>query len=375
LDQENGGIGLTLGVGTINGGFRFDYAYVQRPGLPDDDPHYFTLSYVGERVLTTDYKLLRKIARLKFLSPPDRLITDKDEIFVTAEAWGEKALNKKRTWTVTALSATFEVQELTTREDLAVVNFNGKEANNGTIEGYVMIKDGRNVIPLIGFTRPEISGGNPVPTVAGTAELKVLRILPFKDVSLESWAVEPISLNVTLGLVSGYPKNEFKPEKGITRAELVTLLVRSLGVAQETLDPLATYEVFSDVPRKHWAAKYIIYGNALKLVSGYADGTFKPNNFLNRAEGVAILARYAGLGEDAGSSAPPFPDLKAGFWANKYIAPAKAAGLLKFLAGQDFRPAGKFTRAEACEVLYRVPAIQKKVDEFWETGIISAGTR
>jgi len=375
LNQENGGTGLTFGVGTINGGIRFDYAYAQRSGLPGDNPHYFSLSYIGERVLTTDYKLLKKTAHLKFLHPRDRLITDKEESFVTAEAWAEKVLAKKRTWTVTAISATFEVQEVTTREDLAVVSFNGKEIKNGTVEGYVTFHDGRNVIPLIGFTHPEIVGGDIVPTAAGTAELHVLRIVPFKDVSIESWAIEPISLNVTLGLVSGYPNNEFKPEKGITRAELVTLLVRSLGIGQEILDAKNAYEAFRDVPKNHWAAKYIVYGSEMKLVSGYADETFKPNKVLNRAEGVTIMARYAGLTEEAGLTAAPFPDLRSDFWGNKYIAPAKAAGLLKFLAGKAFKPSEKFTRAEACEVLYQVPSVQKKVDEFWEIGIISAGSR
>ena len=105
-------------------------------------------------------------------------------------------------------------------------------------------------------------------------------------------------------------------------------------------------------------------------MTGYADGDFKPNKVLNRAEGVAILARYAGL-EDL-SAGSPFPDLKTDFWANKYIEPAKKAGLLNYLAGKEFKPSEPFSRAEACEVLYRVPDIQKKVDEFWNTGVISA---
>ena len=103
----------------------------------------------------------------------------------------------------------------------------------------------------------------------------------------------------------------------------------------------------------------------------WMNGTFQPNKILNRAEGVAILARYAMLEESAG--APQFPDLKAGFWANQYIGAAKQAGMLAYLEGKDFKPDAPFTRAEACEVLYRVPAIQKKANEYWETGLISAG--
>ena len=147
--------------------------------------------------------------------------------------------------------------------------------------------------------------------------------------------------------------------------------MRSLGIPQELLDAYGPAEIFSDVKSKHWAATFIAYGNALKYVTGYPDGTFKPNGVLTRAEGVTILARYAGLSEEANVTSAPFPDLKPDFWANKYIAPAKATGLLKYLDGKEFNPSADFTRAEACEVLYRVPSIQKKVNEFWETGMVT----
>jgi hypothetical protein len=186
---------------------------------------------------------------------------------------------------------------------------------------------------------------------------------------MNHWAIRPIALSVTLGLVKGYPDNTFKPEKGITRAELVTLLVRTMPVR---LSEDLTYSGFSDVSSKHWAAKYIAYGSFKKLVTGYPDGTFKPNKVLTRAEGITILARYANLREEPGTP-PPFPDLGPKFWANKYIAPAKKAGLLQYLVGKNFEPSTPFTRAEACEVLYQTPQVQQGVNQYWDTGIISAG--
>jgi len=373
LNQESGGTGLCLGVGMVNGGFRFDYAFAQRPGLPGDNPHYFTLSYVGERVMTTDKYLKVKKAHLKFLHPRDRFITDQNTIDVSAEVWGERVIERKRIWTVTAVSATFDVFDMTEKEDLYQAYLNGKKLDKlGTIEAREELKLGRNVIQLIGYTTPEITPDKRViQSAAFSSEARVLQIIPFKDTPMDLWAIEPISLNVTLGLVNGYPDNTFKPEKGITRAELVTLLVRSQGVPQEVVDQYGTEEIFSDVNPKHWAAKYIGYGSSIKLVTGYVDGTFKPNKVLNRAEGVTILARYAGLIEELITESP-FPDVKVDFWANKYISSAKKAGMLKYLAGKDFNPSAEFTRAEACEVLYQVPTIQRKVDEFWEVGIVSA---
>jgi len=373
LNQESAGTGLTFGVGIVNGGFRFDYAYVARQGLPGDNPHYFSLSYVGERVVTSSRQLKRLESALKFLEPKDRSITDRDTIPITAEAKAKKIYDEKTVWTVTAISSTFEVKEVFELEDLKTVYLNGiKIEQTGTIETSASLSLGRNVFRIDGYYPAEVLAGKITPEVfAASAEVKVLRFQPFADTPMNFWAIEPIALNVTLGLVKGYPDNTFKPEKGISRAELVTLLVRTLGASEETLIQSGASQIFKDVTPNHWAAKFVNYGSSLKYVTGYPDSTFKPNKVLTRAEGVTILARYAGLTEEVGTKEGPFPDLKPEFWANKYIMPAKTAGLLKYLEGKEFKPSEPFTRAEACEVLYRIPVIQKKVNEFWETGIVS----
>ena len=369
LNQETAGSGFTLGIGMVNGGFRYDYAYVQRAGLPGDNPHYFSLSYVGERVLTIDRQSKQRSAHLKFLAPRDRLITDQEFIALTAEAWAEKSLDQKKTWTVTAVSATHEAQKISETEKLAQVFLNGKAIDQtGTFETLEKVEIGRNVFRLVGY----VSAKAKIAGVHGSAEVRVLRVLPFTDVSMDSWTVEPVYTTVVMGLVKGYPDNSFKPAKGITRAELVALLVRSLGIPQETLDTMVTGETsFSDVPSSNWAAKYIAHGVRVGFVTGYPDGTFKPEKVLNRAEAITILARYAGLPEETSIVTAPFTDLKTDFWANKFIVPAVKAGLLKYLEGKDFESAKDFSRAEACEVLYRVPAIQKETEQFWNTGIIS----
>jgi len=374
FNQEPAGTGLTLGIGLVNGGFRFDYAYEQRPGLPGDNPHYFTLSYIGERVLSYEPKVKAQQPHLKFLAPADRLITDRATLEVTVEAWADKVTEEKRIWTVTAVAATADVVELTTREALPEVYLNGQKLDRqGTVAAALQLKEGWNRLLLSSYTSAEISDNKLLlPASTGTAETRVLKITPFKDAPLGHWAIEPISLTGVLGLVTGYPDNTFKPDKGITRAELVTLLVKSIALRPEVLDPYASQEAFKDVKPSHWAAKYIAYGSSLKYVTGYPDRTFLPNKVLSRAEGVAILARYAGL-ESKAETASPFPDLKAGFWADKYIEAAWNAGMLAYLKDKDFKPNEPFTRAEACEVLYRVPAVQKKANEFWETGLISAG--
>jgi len=357
----NPAFGLTFGVGLTNGGFRFDYAYAVKSDIPGDVPHYFSLSYVGERVVTKSEKLHEKVPDIKFLQPDDKTITDASTITVTIEAKAKRVIDETTTWTVTAISETKEVTKLVRKENLVNASFNGIAAKGGIIETISQLQMGRNVLRAFGYTAPETQTPEPI---FGTGEARVLRYIPFTDLHATHWALRPIVLCNTLKLVKGFPDDSFKPDKGITRAELVTLLVRTVPV---DLDLLSSSTPFNDVKETHWAAKYINYGAEKGLVQGYPDGTFVPNRVLNRAEGVTILARYSGLTEEVGSDSL-FPDLAPDYWANKYIYPAQKAGLLEYLVGKEFEPTTPFTRAEACEVLYQTDNIQKQVDYFWDTG-------
>ncbi len=361
IDQN---FGLTFGVGLTNGGFRFDYAYAARSGIPGDVPHYFSLSYVGERVTIKSEKLKEKVPDIRFLQPEDRTITNAPMIAATVEVKAKKIINQTTIWRVTAISETKEVKEIVKYENLVNAYFNGITTNSGTIESIVQLSMGRNVLSAFGYTSPETEAPEPI---IGTGEVKVLRFYPFPDTSMDHWAIRPIALCNTLKLVKGYPDKTFKPTRGITRAELVTLLVRTMPIDIEDVTDIT---LFTDVDPNHWAAKYIAYGSEKGLILGYPDGTFKPKRVLTRAEGVTILTRYSNISEEA-LAKPAYADLDPNYWANKYITPAKKAGLLQYITeGDMFDPRMDFPREEACEVLYRTPQVQKMVDSFWEKGVI-----
>lgn len=373
LNQEEGGTGLTMGVGLYNGGYRFDYAYVQRPNLPGDNPHYFSLSYVGEKTTTSTLRAKAKKGYIKITYPPNRWLTDRAYVIVSGEGSVTKVLEKQTVWKVAAFGATIEVQELTTIEPLSKIYVNSLPLENiASIESNQILFVGRNIISLTGQTSYEVINPNQVLTAETFADqVTILRFIPFSDTPMSYWAIEPIALSVTLGMVKGYPDGKFYPEKGISRAELVTLLVRTLDKPEATMIPYGENKIFKDVFPKHWAAKEINYGSIIRYVTGYPDGTFRPNKVLTRAEGITVLMRYAGLTEEKFYTGSPFPDLPANFWANKNILPAKNAGLLKYLEGKPFKPNSPFTRTEACEVLYRVPTINRAVDYYWRTGTVS----
>ncbi len=362
INQENGDTGFTFGAGLKNTAFRFDYAFAPRPGITGDTPHYFSLSYVGDRIVTYSKKMKKKVSGFKFLFPADRSITSLESVTLRAEAKGKIISDQKTVWTVPLFESTSEVREVFELVDLTDVRRNGYPiTQTGTIEISTPLNFGRNVIALEGYLPSE--------SFRITDEVKVLRIAPFNDVAMDYWALAPIALNSVLGLIKGYPDNTFRPEKGITRAELTALLVRTGNIEDDKWEQAKSEVKFKDIKGTAWYAPYVNYGVELGLVTGYPDKTFRPNQVLNRAEGVTILARFAKLAEKDGVA---FKDLKDTFWANKFILPAKEAGLLKYLEGWNFEPAKPFPRSEAAEVLYRTSPIQKKVNDFWNTGMISA---
>lgn len=119
-------------------------------------------------------------------------------------------------------------------------------------------------------------------------------IMPYKDIKENQWYAYAVTFMSEKKLVSGYPDGTFKPNKPITRAEFASIASR--------FDKLATNNAdlkFSDVRKSHWAYKVIGSAEAKGWISGYPDGTFKPEKNITRAEVVSltnrILNRYADL--------------------------------------------------------------------------------
>lgn len=107
----------------------------------------------------------------------------------------------------------------------------------------------------------------------------------FKDLSNTRWSATAISYMNELGLIKGYPDGTFKPEKSITRAEFAAMATRFANLFGGGL------QGFVDVPYTHWANDVIAKAASAGWVSGYPDGTFKPENKITRAEVVSITNR------------------------------------------------------------------------------------
>lgn len=117
-------------------------------------------------------------------------------------------------------------------------------------------------------------------------------IAPYSDVPQTKWSSTPIATLAKGGYITGRPDGTFAPEADITRAEFATIAARFSGDVE-------TRETnFSDVDG-HWAESYIKVCVANGWITGYTDGTFKPDQNITRAEAMAIVNRMLGRAVDA----------------------------------------------------------------------------
>lgn len=147
--------------------------------------------------------------------------------------------------------------------------------------------------------------------------------------------------------MEGYPDGTFQPGKGISRAELAAILARLF--ANETY--AAVQNPFADVPATHWAFQYVTAVFGGKLMDGYPDGKFYPERILTRAEMATILVKLRQLPGVQGTSA--FTDLQ-GHWAAENIRKAEKAGLLSGFEDGTFRPDQALTRAQAVVIFNKL---------------------
>ena len=149
--------------------------------------------------------------------------------------------------------------------------------------------------------------------------------------------------------VIGYPDGTVHPNGQITRAEVATIFFRLLK--DEVRDgAFTTSNTYSDVAYGKWYNNPISTMSALGIITGYPDGTFKPNKPITRAEFAAIAARFD---ETQSGKSATFSDV-IGHWAAKEIGIAYANEWIKGYPDGTFKPDQNITRAEAMTMINRV---------------------
>ncbi len=115
---------------------------------------------------------------------------------------------------------------------------------------------------------------------------------------------------------------------------------------------------FNDI-EEHWGKSYILRLNSRKIIDGYEDGSFRPDNKITREEVSKIVSGY--INEPNGNSVVNLNDIDDR-WSTDYIKNLVSLGLLNGYSDKTFRPAGNMTRAEAARLIYKVVEKQGRLD-------------
>ena len=176
---------------------------------------------------------------------------------------------------------------------------------------------------------------------------------PFTDVDTAKWYHLSVDYVLTHKMMNGVSSRAFAPNANLTRGMLVQILYNLEG------KPKGTAANFSDVQADAWYAEAVGWAASNKVVTGYADGTFRPNAAVTREQAAAILYRYAqskGIDVSVGENTNilSYVDVQQ---ASEYAIPALqwavGAGVLNGKNGGRLVPTGTATRAEIAAIMQR----------------------
>lgn len=159
------------------------------------------------------------------------------------------------------------------------------------------------------------------------------------------WAQTKLDKWYNYGYLRGYPDGLLHPNGQITRAEFVTLANSAMGYTQNA------YISFSDVPKSFWGYNQIASAVAAGYVSGDRGGKFRPYTPITRQEAAVMVARMCRLGNNAMAAAGYKDGYQIPSWAKGAIGAVKVAGMMSGYKDGTFRPNAPLSRAEAVVLL------------------------
>ena len=162
---------------------------------------------------------------------------------------------------------------------------------------------------------------------------------------------DALGLNTTdhFAYIVGYGNGQVRPQNAITRAEVATIFFRLLtdDVRDANLKRINSY---TDVASNAWYNTAVSTLSSMGIITGYPDGTFRPNAYITRAEFAAIAARFDADGD---KTLAAFSDI-ANHWAKDEISVAYNNGWVDGYPDGTFGPRRNITRAETVTLVNRV---------------------
>lgn len=244
------------------------------------------------------------------------------------------------------------LKPVTDLED-AIITVNGEQLAAGEKTGQIPLSTGNNTITITVTSPGKLTGVYTVNVFREEEGRKPTPVESEPDLPASGltdisghWAEEAIKYLVNAGIITGYTDNTFRPDRNISRAEFVTLLVRALGLSGDT------QKLFDDT-REHWARENIAIAYANGIVEGHSEHHFGPDDTATRKQMATMLVRALKL-EQTQVSLDFADTADISSWALPYVSTAVKEGIFQGYTDNTFRPKRNATRAETATVLYRI---------------------
>lgn len=179
----------------------------------------------------------------------------------------------------------------------------------------------------------------------------------FKDISTSDPCYDAVVKLTEEGIIMGYPDGTFRPDKPITRAELIALINRTFHYSASSGS-----QNFKDVSSADWFYKDVLKANAVGYVNGYPDGTFGPQRNVTKEETCAFISRLVSLPTRHLDSIMPIRDAVSG-WAEGNVEKIVWNGILPLDANGYFYATTNATRGEVCMALARFSSYTPPADQ------------
>lgn len=168
----------------------------------------------------------------------------------------------------------------------------------------------------------------------------------FTDLPDTHWAYNSVNVLAENFILNGYLDGTFKPEANITRGEFAKIIVS----ATNTLNSSATAS-FSDVTADDWYYYYVSSAYKEGFIKGYPDGTFRPNDYITRADICTIVSRC--LGSPTSLSGATFDDdMLIPSYAKIPVYALVKLGIINGMGNGNFAPMANATRAQTAKIIY-----------------------
>ena len=157
----------------------------------------------------------------------------------------------------------------------------------------------------------------------------------FTDVPADAWYARAVETLASLGMVEGVGGGKFAPERTITRAEFTVMAMRFARLPEGGENP------FSDVTSSDWFYDQVVGAVQYGWITGYTDGTFRPEATITRAEVTAITNRLLDRAadedyvDDHAGELRQFSDVSASYWAYHDIVEATNAHSYRVYDGEE----------------------------------------